>query len=353
MRRALCCLLFACAAASPACVHKHRGGSAGPPRSYHMGFSWLPPTPNLNSALQTVDAFAPHADSALILVSPPWQALLNGGDPTALVTANELGLAQLYRGRGLDVVVSIDPTDGTDRSRNAPELVTAGRSLAEPAVQALFRDYAVAMAVLLQPRYLSLASETNLVRQATLTVDPTIYDGVRQAAIDAAAAIRLVDAEVQLFATIQVEVAWGLPGGSYQGIATDLADFPFVQAIGLSSYPFLGGITNPDALADDYYGRIAGDAALPVLMIEGGWPSVPYGALLSDEATQVHYVRRNAELLDLAGAVAWFQISFTDLVVAAWSPEVEPFANLGLVSTAFTAKPALAAWDDERRRPLQ
>jgi hypothetical protein len=146
------------------CKDKNRTAPGAPARTFQMGFSWFPPRPDLNLALQVIDEFAPRADTGLILVSPPWTELLAGADPTALVTGNELGLAQRFRSRGLRVVVSIDPTDGLDRSRDAPALVAAGRSLTEPAVQAMFRDYAGAMAVLLQPDSLSIASETNLVR---------------------------------------------------------------------------------------------------------------------------------------------------------------------------------------------
>jgi hypothetical protein len=156
---------------------------------------------------------------------------------------------------------------------------------------------------------------------------------------------------VQLFTTVQVEVAWGLPGGTFAGIAQDRADFAFAQALGLSSYPYLAGIDDPADLPDDYYARLAAAAPLPLLLIEGGWPSVDVGSVASDPAEQARYVTRNAELLDRAGAVGWFQITFTDLDVAAYSPGVAPFANLGLVTTALAPKPALATWDAQFARP--
>src|SRR5262245_56903651 len=123
-RRTLLCATTLLVLVAPelwGCKHEH--GTVmptGPVRTYRMGFSWFPPTPSVPVALQVVDTFAPRADVGLILVSPPWTALLNGGDPAALVTGNELGQAQYLRGRGLAVVVSIDPSDGLDRSRDAP-----------------------------------------------------------------------------------------------------------------------------------------------------------------------------------------------------------------------------------------
>jgi hypothetical protein len=64
---------------------------------------------------------------------------------------------------------------------------------------------------------------------------------------------------------------------------------------------------------------------------------------------QARYIRRQAALLERAGAVAVFQITLTDLDLSASPPppgSVLPlFAHLGLVDSAFAAKPALAVWD--------
>jgi hypothetical protein len=88
-----------------------------------------------------------------------------------------------------------------------------------------------------------------------------------------------------------------------------------------------------------------------VLSIEGGWPSVAVGAVASDAGEQARYVDRNAQLLDRADALGWFQISFTDLDVGAYSPGVQPFADLGLVTTSLSPKQALTNWDAQFARP--
>jgi hypothetical protein len=177
------------------------------------------------------------------------------------VRRDQLGLAAYYRGKGHRLFVSLDPTDGLDRSRDADSLVAAGRSLAEPGVRALFRDYCVAVDTLLRPDWLGVASETNLVR---LAAPAPLYAGVVAAAGEAAAAVRARDPDVRLFATVQVEVAWGrLPaGGAYAGVAQDRADFPFVQGLGLSSYPYFGW-GDPDSLPLDYYTRLVAGALRP------------------------------------------------------------------------------------------
>lgn len=311
-------------------------------RTYGMGFSWFPPRPDLALALQVADLAATHSDRALILVSPPWGALLDGQDPDALVRSNELGLANYYRAKGLRVVVSIDPTNGLDRSADADALTARGRSLAEPAVQRLYRGYVVAMANLLRPDHLGIASETNLVRTRA---HAALYDGLRAAANGAAADVRAANLDTKLFVTVQVEVAWGRPSGTFVGVAADRADFPFVNALGLSSFPYLGGFDEPESLPLDYFARLVRDAPIPVLAIEGGWPSDAGSGISSSADEQRRYVRRQSQLLDEASAIGWFQINFTDLDDSQWPTGTRPFARIGLVDSALRPKPALADWD--------
>lgn len=139
---------------------------------------------------------------------------------------------------------------------------------------------------------------------------------------------------------------------AFAGVAVDRADFGFAAALGLSSYPHRGGFTDPDALPLDYFARLAGSPPLPLLAVKGGWPSDAGSGIASSPRLQRRYIRRQAMLLDQAHALAWFQISFTDLDETAWPAGVRPFARLGLVDTALSAKPALADWDELLGRRL-
>ena len=331
-------------------------GPAPNPRTYYMGFSSFPPRPDLNLALLTINLWAQRADAALILTDPPWDSLLAGRAPDSLIRNNQLGLANYYRARGLRVIVSIDPTNGLDRSAEAPKLVAAGRSLTEPAVQQLYRDYVTAMDTLIHPDYLGIASETNLVRAIA---PASLYNAVVQAAGSAATSVSVIDSVVSLYTTVQVETAWGRlagPGGAYVGIDQDLADFGFIRALGLSSYPYLGGYTDPDSIPSDYYTRLQQGQAIQrrMLVIEGGWPSDSVAGVPSDPQKQRRYIARHAQLQDTASTVGWFQITFTDLDEAAYGfppGSLTPFAMLGLVDVNFVSKPALSAWDAVFVRP--
>ncbi len=333
---------------------------AWPTRTFRMGFSPIPPKPDIFVVFATLEMWTQRADAGILHVELPWDSLLAGVRADSLVRRDPLGVANYYRAKGLEVVVTLDATNGLDRTSEAPALVAAGRSLTEPEVQAAFRAYAVATDTILRPLYMGLVAETNLIRAATAFVGAdSIYDAVVAVANAAAADIRAVDAGATLTVSVQVETAWGaLQGtGIYEGIATDLADFPFAQAIGLSSYPYLGGFAEPDSVPLDYYARIAEEAARPVLVVEGGWTSVDVGGVLSSPEKQARYIRRHAALLDSARAVGVFQLTFADFDLSSLPPPIPPnldfFAYLGLVDKDLAPKPALAMWDSLFALPLE
>jgi len=355
MRRAL--VLFSAALLGAAC-----GDGAGPglpPRTYLMGFSAIPPRFDTSTAnlIAAINNWVPHADAAIMHVSPPWAAMLAGATPDSAVRTVELPLAQYYRSKGLDIVFTVDPTDGLNRAAEAPELVSLGRSITDTMIQRLYREWVYAIAVRIQPRYLGLAAETNLIRAAA---PDSVYQAVVTMTNAVAAQItpRLLTNE--LYVSVQVETAWGRLGqtpGPYVGIAQDLADFPFVEALGLSSYPYLAGFADPESIPLDYYSRIPQGTTLPVLVVEGGWPSVSVGSVVSSPAEQARYIDRQEQLLDSAKAKGVFQLTFYDLDLSA-SPPPPPgsvlplFTHLGLADSAMHAKPALAPWDGVLRRPL-
>jgi hypothetical protein len=324
------------------------GGSSGPAapsRSFRMGFAEFPPRPDPALVLPTLEVWTQRADAGLVQLGIPWGVLLGGTEAREEVRQVRLPLANYYRGKGLTVAVTLDVTDGLDRRREAPELVALGRSITDTAVQRLYREYVAAVDTIIRPDYLSLAAETNLIR---LAAPDSVYQAV-VAMTNQAWAERHADGSAARFMiSVQVEVAWnrlGGPPGPYLGIGVDRTDFPFADALGLSSYPYLAGFEDPDHLPADYYSRLMEGDSLPMVVLEGGWSSRTVGATTSSPAEQARYLERQSELLNRARAAIVFQITFTDLEVGAWPVGVEPFAYLGLVDSAFTPKPALATWD--------
>ncbi len=150
-------------------------------------------------------------------------------------------------------------------------MVALGESIAQPAVQQVYRRFVVVMDSLLRPDHLGLALETNLVR---LVAPDSIYQGVKAAANGAAGDVRGIDKAVSLSVSVQAEVAWGKLGGtSYLGVAQDFTDFPFLQELGISSYPYLGGFAVPSAIPLNYYSQLAAGHSVPLFVSEGGWSS--------------------------------------------------------------------------------
>ncbi|HPF70525.1 MAG TPA: hypothetical protein PLQ13_07655 [Candidatus Krumholzibacteria bacterium] len=326
-----------------ACSDPATGPEPGPSRTFRMGFSGIPPRADLAQAIAAIDLWSLRADAAILSYELPWAELLAGASAESLVTADQAPLADYYRAKGHEITVYLDPANGLDRGGESDALVAAGRSITEPDIQLVFRRYAVVVDSLVQPAHLGLALETNLIRGLAA---PEIYAAVRAVANAAAADVRARDAAVKLSVSVQVEWAWGRLGGdgTFAGIDADLVDFPFLDELGMSSYPYLGGFATPDALPLDYYARVLGDHDLPVLITEGGWTSAILPMQASSTQEQQQYIVRQRALLDEVAAAAVFQLTFTDLDVAADHP-VWLFARLGLVDVDLGPKAALGAWD--------
>ena len=351
--RLLVALIVACAA----CDKDPTSGKPVGTRTYRLGFSAIPPTTNQATAVASLDMWSTRADAAIMHVDVQWAAMLAGTSAAEAARANALDLANYYRAHSLPIVLMLDVTNGLARSQEAAELVAAGRSITEPAIQQLYRDYVLAIVDVVRPTHIGLAAETNLIRAAA---PKAVYDAVVTMTNAAASDLRARGVATPLYVSVQVETAWGRLAGAgpytYVGIDDDLRDFPFIDALGLSSYPYLAGFATPDEIPSDYYGRIAATRSLPLMVVEGGWTSGSLGTFQSSPQMQARYIHRQSELLDAANAAAVFQLTFTDLDVSSIPQppgSILPlFAALGMVDTQLRPKPALAVWDSlyARRR---
>jgi hypothetical protein len=326
-------------------------------RSYRMGFSPLPPRITLDEVLRTIDLVSQHGDAALRVVDVPWAALLADTSAAFLVRREHLEVAKLFKQRGMETIATIEPANGLDRGAESQVLVALGRSITEPAVQRVYREYVAAFDSIIHPSVLALAIETNLIRAAS---KPAVYDALVKMSNDAARQLRSTRSATKLMVTVQVDVAWGklggAGGGSFIGIQRDRTDFPFVDVLGLSSYPYLAGFTTPEQIPLDYYSRITSGAPLPMMVTEGGWTSGSVTGVTSSPEMQARYIRRQMQLADAAKLAGVFQITFTDLDLASFpvpQGSILPlFAQLGLVDASYRAKPALAVWDSVKAVPF-
>jgi len=325
-------------------------------RTFRMGFSSVPPDSTQASALASIQQWTLRADAAILHLSVPYRLLLGGMSATTYVDSVDIPLVNFYRGRNLMIVVTVDVTNGLDRSAEDPDLVAMGRSITEVAVQQVYRAYVQALATQIHPAYLGLAAETNLIRGAA---PANVYAAVVQMANAAASDVQALPApRPLLYVSVQADEGWGrlLHGNVYQGVETDFHDFPFMQALALSSYPYFV-YADPNDIPLDYYTRLANGRTLPVLVVEGGWTSGSVGSVQSSPATQARYLRRQEQLLDAAKAIAVFQLTYADLDLSQYPPQppgsiLPLFAQLGIVDSKLNPKPALATYDSIFARSL-
>jgi hypothetical protein len=320
-----------------------------------MGFSPNPPQFTVQSVLQGIDLWSTRAEMAIIHEEMPWRDLLAGMTPEAILDRDKIPLVRYLRNKNLTLVYMLDPTDGLSRAEESPQLRAAGVHLADPAVQALYLAYASAVDRVLTPTYLGLAAETNLIRAAA---PPALYQAVVRAANAAETALRTAASSTRRFISVQAETAWGVLGGNgnFVSIDQDFLDFPFVQALGISTYPYFGYKT-PEEIPANYYSRLIGTRNMPVMVSEGGWTSASVGAVTSSTDAQARYITRHADLLNSINALAYLQLQFADIDLAAVPPPVPAnlplFTSIGLADSQFTAKPALARWDALFARTLR
>ncbi|MEP6733686.1 MAG: hypothetical protein ABJE10_23775 [bacterium] len=322
-------------------------------RSYRMGFSYLPPRLTIEDVLRTADSVSRHSDGLLINLDIPWATLLAGGSAAQSVRQDVLPLAQVFQQKGIPIVATLDVANGIDRSAESRVLDSLGRSITDPAVQRVYRDYVVAFDSIIHPTWLALAMETNLIRLAS---PPKLYSAVVTMTNAAAQQLRATGSTTKLMVSVQVETAWGRPGNTFVGIQRDRTDFPFVQGFGLSSYPYLGGFAAPEQIPLEYYSKLVADAPLPMMVTEGGWTSASVPGAASSLDLQARYIRRQMAIADNAQLLGVYQITFTDLDLASFhlppGTILPLFAFLGMEDTSYKPKPALAVWDSVRAVPL-
>jgi len=344
------CFLFSCKEDSPIATT----------RTYRMGFqNSVPRFDDFNLVLQTLAIWTTRADAAMITTEVPWDSLLAGKTPQQYVKNNYVGLVEYYRTKKFKLWVYIDPQNGLNRTSDANALVAVGKSIAQPEMQKLYRRFVVVMDSMLRPDHLGLALETNLIRVAAPS---SIYNGVKKAANDAVADVRAIDPTVKLSVSVQADVAWGklLGNGTYVGIQQDFVDFPFIEELGVSSYPYFD-FSNPDEIPTNYYSRLVEGKSLKLMITEGGWTSSSFDGpnqkvIAGSLEAQQKYITRQGQLLDAAPSIAWFQLPFTDIdltkIPANVDPSISYFSYLGLVDINLQPKPSLTTWDNIFQRKL-
>jgi hypothetical protein len=322
-----------------------------------MGFQLSAPRFEFDAMVKVLDIWTVRADAAMITTEVPWDSLYSGISPEDFVKRNYVGLVNYYRSRGFALWIYIDPQNGLDRTSEANALASRGLSIADTEVQQKYQRFVVVMDSMLRPDHLGLALETNLIRDAA---GAYMYKGVKTAVNETAAKLRSANTKAKLGISVQAEHAWGrFTGEPFKGIEADYRDFPFMEELGISSYPYLG-YDSPASMPADFFQRIVAGKKLPVFITEGGYTSATINSyngtvIISNPDLQAAYYRRQAQFLNSVNGIGWFQLSFTDIDMSALpagvSPNIQYFAFLGLLDKDLKSKPSLAVWDSLYRLP--
>ena len=323
-------------------------------RTWAMGFGFIPPRPTVKDVLKGINIWSQRAEYAAIHEELPWKDLLSGMSPDAILDRDKVKLVEYMRGKGLKLFFMADPNDGLSRGEEAPQLRALKRSITEPEVQKVFRAYVLAVDKKLKPEIIGLMAETNLVRSMA---SPAVYAAAVRMANDTAAELKKSGSHATLMTSVQVDTAWGklATNGPYGGIEKDFADFPFMQMLGYSTYPYFA-FAKPEDIPDNYFSKLLNGRAMPVMITEGGWTSASIATIHSSKELQARYVTRMAQLADSVKARCWVQLLFADIDLSSFpkpQPEILPlFTGIGLVDADFKPKPALQVWDQLHGRKL-
>jgi hypothetical protein len=312
MRVALLGLLLGCGG-----KHEHPTRPAAPSRTFRMGFSAIPPRPDFNLTLAAIDLWTQRADAAILHFDPPWDTLLKGAPVDSAVILVHKPLVDYYRAKGLMVVVTLDATNGLDRSAESPGLVAGDAIWPSPPSSRLP-----------QLRGRGGRSSTHVFRARRGNQPdprrgpPAIYAAVVE---PPTAPPPIHDSQVVLDVSVQVETAGQLAEAAPTGDRHRSGGFPGSSGDRGSSYPYLGGFTGPEEVP-------------PTLLAshhanDGGGGRMGIGGRTRHVSPQkqARYIRRQMQLPE-ARALA-FQLTFTDLDPAYFPRPILPlFATLGLVA---------------------
>lgn len=287
-----------------------REPSLGAPRDLRLGFGAAPADETREAWIAAFAAAARHAEIIRIARVPPWEEFLPGAEPSAETHALmrlERALVEQY---GLTLLFAIDPTDGAVRRARAAGLPEAldgddGGFLREEVRDALVA-YAIYVAANYEPDYLALGVEINMLRARA----PDQFAGFVEAYRRAWEAVKSVSPRTKVFPTFQLEDMDATLGGAHPPQWDALDAFAgMMDALAVSTFPFLTGIRSAEEVGAGYYARLRERFAGEILISGAGYASAPVEgrALAGTQRDQRRFVERLLAEAETSGlrAVVW------------------------------------------------
>ena len=333
----------------------NRAEPAGDARTLSLGFSTLPPERTSDSYIGAFATAAQYADVVLIQRTPPWEDFLPGGSvskDTADRTRLETSLLDQYK--GLKRFYAIDPTDGVvQRSRlaNLPPSVDPELGFLDPNLRQAFIAYTAYVVKNYSPDYLAIGVEVNM----TFERNPKQFEAFVSLYQEAYDTAKAANSKTKVFPTFQLEDLEGNFGEVHPPHWSIIDSFRTkMDALAISSYPFLSGIRTAADLRSDYYSQLKTYWDGEILISETGYPSAPVDGQVTvgtEEDQQAYLARLVGEANKLGfSLVVWF--AALDPAFAT-TGTASVFKDIGLRKSDGSNKLAWATWEDWSRRPIK
>lgn len=332
-----------------------RPGASGDPRSVRLGFSTLPPERTSDAYIGAFATAAKYADTVLIQRTPPWEDFLSGGPVSKATTdTTRLETALLDQYKGLTRFYAIDPTDGVvQRSRlaNLPAGVDPAAGFLDPRLREAFIAYTTHVVKNYNPDYLAIGVEVNMLYERNRPQ----FDAFVSLYKEAYDAARHNNSRTKVFPTFQLEDLEGNFGDVHPP-HWEVLDFfrGKMDALAISTYPFLGGVRSATEIRPDYYSQLKTHWDGEILISETGHASAPVEGHVNagtEEDQQAYLARLLQEANSLGfSMVVWFAALDPSFATGGVS---SVFKDIGLRRSDGANKLAWATWEEWARRPLK
>jgi len=291
----------------------------------------------------------------MIQRTPPWEDFLPGGSiskATADTTRTETELLNQYK--NLKRFYAIDPTDSSvQRSRiaNLPAGIDPQKGFLDPKIQEAFLAYTAYVVSNYKPDYLAIGVEINMLYERS----PDQFNAFVALYHKAYDVAKAASPNIKVFPTFQLEDLEGTFGTIHPPHWEAIDPFrDKMDALAISTYPFLAQIRSTSDIAPDYYSQLKQHFSGEILISETGYASAPVDGqvLVGTEEDQQAFLNRI--LTDAE------QNGFSMVV---WSAALDPsfasvgsnavFKDIGLRHSDGSNKLAWTTWEQWSRRPLK
>ena len=236
------------------------------------------------------------------------------------------------------------------RIANLPSSVDPAAGFNDPALRQAFLGYTSYVVANYKPDYLAIGVEVNMLAQRS----PAQFDAFLSLYKQAYANAKSANPKMRVFPTFQYEDLLGSYGTAHPPRWDVLESFRgSMDALAVSSYPYLAGLRTAADLAPGYYQEIKAHWAGVILISESAHPSAPVDGqpVFGTEEDQAAFLDRLLADAESSGFSMVVWLAARDPAFASSGPAVT-FKDIGLRHSDGANKLGWSLWEQWSRRPL-